>query len=100
MSDYLSEPTLAEVFPSTLTVNGTAFSLDSTDSLQQGGLLEFQWGLYLAGSDWVIRICKPDNSFSPTEYLYDQIAATDAEGATPQIWALACIVQCSTLWND
>ena len=100
MSDYLSEPTLAEVFPATLDVNGSTYTLNSTDNLYQGADLMFQWGVYTTGSAWVIRICRPDNAATPTAYLYDQIASTDADGLSTQTWALNCIVQCSTLWND
>ena len=101
MADYLSEPTLAEVFPTTLVVNGNTCTLQGVENLYQGADLMFQWGVYTTSGDfWVIRFCKPDNAANPTEYLYDQIASTDADGMTTQNWALSCIVQCSTLWNE
>lgn len=100
MSTYLYEATLAEVFPLTLEVNGTSFTLDSTDNLHQGMLLMFQWGVYSSGDDWLIRFCKPNDASAPTRYFYDQIAKSDADGLSLQTWALDCIVQCSNLWND
>ena len=100
MSDYLTEPTLAEVFPATLLINGLTFTLDSTDNLFAGVDIQYQWGIYRSGTDWVIRMSKPDSVTAPTEWKYDQIAATDATGMNTETWALTCIVQCSTLWND
>lgn len=104
MSDYLSEPTLAAVFPSALEINGINLTLDGTDSLSKDGNLTFQWGLYIDENDpweyWVIRFCKPNDPANPTAYLYDQIASSDADGLSTNAWAMACLIQSCNLWND
>ena len=82
---YLSEPTLADTFPSTLQVNGVTYTKSSTDNLTDGVDLTFQWCLYENGSDWLIRFAKPDVSSSPTRYFYDQITLSDAQGESTPI---------------
>ena len=100
MSDYLSEPTLPEVFPSSMTVNGSVFNLQNTENLTDGVDLVFQWGLYTSDDKWIVRICKPDNSASPTAWLYDQLADTDGTSMNQQEWLLSAVAFSSTLWND
>lgn len=95
----LSEPTLEAVFPTTLVINGTTYTQDHTDSLSSNTQLTFQWGLYTAGSDWIVRICKPDDPASPTEFFYDQFDSADSVGVSAQEWLMTCIIQTSGLWN-
>lgn len=100
MSDYLSESTLAAVFPLTLSSNGMTFSLDNTENLLTGTDLAFQWGLYTSGDHWIVRICKPDDAASPTQYFYDELTDTDGSSMDQKEWLLAAVAFSSTLWNE
>lgn len=98
--NYLSEPTLSAVFPSSLEVSGVTYTLQGTETMTDGTNLVFQWGHFTNGDDWVVRICKPDNAASPTAYLYDEITNIDVGDQTSLEWLMASVVTVSSLWND
>jgi hypothetical protein len=100
MSNYLTEPTLDAVFPATLTVGGSTFTLQNTESMTDGTNLVFQHGHFTNGTDWVVRICKPDNPAAPTAYLYDEISNVDVADQSSLEWLMSSVVTVSTLWNE
>ena len=97
---YLSESSLNDVFPATLTANSVTYTKQSTETLENdSAVLEFQWCLYTeSGGDYIIRFCRPDNSVSPVVYYYDQFSS-DGGTMSSQQCQTASLASVSIMWN-